>query len=561
MRTVFLGVAAPRPERDLVLLVLLGVAVFLGGLGLTPLANPDEARYAEIPREMLASGDFVTPRLNDVVYFEKPPLTYWSVAASMAVFGQNEFAARLPVALFALLGVVASYFLARELGGAMAGRWAAVILGSSLLYFALARVLLTDMVVSALITTTLVFFLLGVRTPPGRRRRWFFYGLYASAAAATLAKGLIGFLLPGAVMFVWLLVYHQWSRLRPFYLPSGLVLFAVITVPWHWLMAQRNPQWADFYFVHEHFQRFTTTAHQRVQPWWYFLPVVVFGLFPWSGLLWPALRGAWPKAWLQRAEKADVGFLLIWAGFILLFFSASQSKLIPYILPVLPPLAVLGGLALTGARAAEAQAFLLRTFLVVVTVLAVALLVIAAQPQRLAKLEHGESLRMFAVAMGGILLIGAAAVWRGLRQQRPAEALRVMLLTSGGFLAVLVFAAPALARSSTRDLARVARQEIAPADRVLHYREFFHDFTFYAGRPVGVVNGAGELELALDPHAARSGRFVDEAEFARLWREPRRLYVVARAENAEEWLSRAGTGGCILARSHGHVLFTNQAAR
>jgi len=547
-------------RRDLVLILLLGGLLFLSGLGGTPLANPDEARYAEIPREMLASGDFVTPRLNDVVYFEKPPLTYWCVAASMAVFGQNEFAARLPVALFALLGLVATYCLANELGGAEAGRQATLILGSTLLYFALARVLLTDMVVAALITAALAFFVKAVRTPPGRMRRLWFYGLYASAAAATLAKGLIGFLLPGAIMFLWLLIYRQWARLRPLYLPSGLALFAAIAVPWHWLVAVRNPQWAQFYFIHEHFQRFATTSHQRMQPWWFFLPIVVLGFFPWTGLLWPALKRAWPRGWARRAEGAETGFLLIWAGFILLFFSASHSKLIPYILPALPPLAILGGLALTGVHAGEARAFAVRTFLVIALVLGIALIAVASQPRLVAKLEHGEPVRSFARAMGAILLVGAGATWRLVRQSRAVSAMRLMLVTSAGFFCGLVLAAPALARSSTRDLARVVLQEIDPHDHIVHYREFFHDFTFYAQRPVGVVNGAGELELDLDRRAASSGRFIDEKAFARLWRGAEQVYVIARQENATEWLSQPGAGGYVLARSHGHVLFTNHAA-
>ena len=155
---------------------------------------------------MLAAGEWVTPRLDGVKYFEKPPLMYWAVAVCLTVLGPGEWSARAAPALLALGGVLLAYAAGRRLYGRRAGLLAAAILGTSLLYFALARILLLDMAVSVLLSATLFCFVLGVREPPGARRRWLFYGLYASAALATLCKGLMGFLLTGAVMFLWLLV-------------------------------------------------------------------------------------------------------------------------------------------------------------------------------------------------------------------------------------------------------------------------------------------------------------------------------------------------------------------
>ena len=270
-------------RRDLLALTLAFGALYLFLLGRLPLANPDESRYAEIPREMLAQGDWVTPRLNAVPYFEKPPLVYWTVGVSRVLFGPGEFAARLTPALFGLGAVLLTYAATRRLHGRTAGIAAAVVLGTSLLHFVLSRILLLDMAVSALIAATLFCFILAVREPAGPRRRALFLGLYASAALATLAKGLIGFLLPGAVMFLWLLIFNQWRRLLPMHLGAGLILFLAIAAPWHVLAAQRNPGWAEFYFIHEHWTRFTTTAHGRSAPFWFFVPVMLAGLFPWVG--------------------------------------------------------------------------------------------------------------------------------------------------------------------------------------------------------------------------------------------------------------------------------------
>ena len=209
-----------HPWWDVAALMVIFGLLLLFGLQDIALVNPDEGRYAEVPREMVASGDYVTPRLNGVLYFEKPPLVYWVIAGFIRVFGLGELSVRSVPALFALVGVLITYGATRRMAGRVAGLASAVVLGSSLLYFALGRVLLLDMAVSVLIGATLFCFILGVREPAstegkGNARRWFFYGLYLSAALATLAKGLIGFLLPGAVMCLWLLIFNQWSRLRP----------------------------------------------------------------------------------------------------------------------------------------------------------------------------------------------------------------------------------------------------------------------------------------------------------------------------------------------------------
>ncbi len=548
--------------RDLLVLAVL-FAVLLGlQLGSAPLANPDESRYAEIPREMVATGDWVTPRLNGVVYFEKPPLVYWVGAVLQEVFGANDWAMRAIPAGFGLAGILLTYAAARRLHGRTAGLLAAGGLGTSLLFFALSRVLLLDMPVAVLMSATLFCFLLGVREAPGARRRWLFYGLYASAALATLAKGLIGFLLTGAVMFLWLLVFNQWRRLLPLYLPTGLLLFAAIAVPWHVLAAQRNPQWAQFYFVHEHWERFTTTAHGRAEPWWYFGPVLLAGFFPWTGFLWPVLRerlkGGWTAA---RGANADAWFLALWAGFILLFFSKSQSKLIPYILPVFPPLAVLLGAWLAGIVAGQSTERLrwpLRIFGFFAGILGAALLIAALRPGTIRPEEIRLAVRDNAIP-GAVILItgGVASVWFS-RNRGVREALAAVAVTAAGFYAAVATAQDDFARSDTRSLAAYTMARIQPGDRIYHYRGFFHDFVFYARREVGTVAWKDELEIDIDPAAPASGRFVDEPEFRRQWAGPQRLWVVARREEAEPLFRDASFQFQLLAETRNHVLFSNR---
>ncbi len=547
-------------SRDLLLLALALGALLGFRLGGYPLANPDEGRNAEIPREMVARGDWVTPRLDGVNYFEKPPLMYWAVAAGLELLGPNEWAARAAPALFALAGVLLTYAAARRIHGRGAGLAAALVLGTSLLYFGLGRFLVLDTAVSVLMAATLFCFILGVREPPGRRRRWLFYGLYAGAALATLTKGLIGLLLPGAVMFLWLLLFDQWRRLRPFYLPTGALLFLAIAAPWHVLAALHNPTWVHRYFVYEHFERFLTPAAARPGPWWYFLPILLLGFFPWTGFLWAGFRDALPGGWARRRATADAWFFVTWAVAIFLFFSLSHSKLPPYILPVFPPLAVVTGawLARVPAAGAAQLRWGLRTFSFVCGLLAMALLVTVL---KIGLVIHdpvqARALRPCAWPMAAILLAGGiVAPWlahaRGTR-----AALGAMLATMALFYGGLTFAAPNIQKPGTRELALLVKARARAGDRVMHYHEFFHDFTFYAQRVVDVVAFKGELELEEDPAAAASGRFLSEAEFRRQWTGPGRIYVVARQQDVEELFADPAFHYHLLAATRDHYLFSN----
>jgi len=562
--------------QDLGWLTLIFGVLFFAHLGETALANPDEGRYAEIPREMVASGDYVTPRLNGVVYFEKPPLMYWAVAGMLKAFGPAEWAMRAPVALFALAGVLLTYAAARHWRGRTAALLAAAVLGSSLLFFVLGRILLLDMAVAVLMSATLFCFFLGMQAT-GPRRRWLFHGLYAAAALATLTKGLIGFLLPGAVMFLWLLIFNQWKRLRPLYLPSGIFIFLLIAAPWHLLVAQRNPQWASYYFVREHWERFTTTTHERMAPWWYFGPVLLLGLFPWTGCLWGALRESLRGGWARRRENADAWFLVTWAAFIFLFFSKSQSKLIPYILPVLPPLAVLIGVWLADKwQAGEGRGLCgaMRIFGLMASALGVGLLMALFKPGVISSAQQAADLRVGGVSAALTLLAAAVTVpWLVAQNRwRPAVVAAGALL--GGFYLLLGGLQDSIARTGTKELAAYVRAHAQPGDRVFHYYEFFHDFTFYAERSVGTVDWIGELEVDEDPVARSSGRFITRAEMLAEWNSPTRLLVVARkrhvvatpesiaaAERANEPMPLFGVPGFryhLLAESPGHYLFSNQ---
>jgi 4-amino-4-deoxy-L-arabinose transferase-like glycosyltransferase len=548
--------------RDLLLLVGLCAVLYGFQIGFAPLANPDEGRYAEIPREMLATNDWVTPRLDGVNYFEKPPLVYWVTAGSLKVFGQTEWPVRLVPALFALAGVLLTYATGRKLYGRAAGLGAGLVLATAGLYVGLARFVMLDMAMSVLMSASLFCFILAVREPPGARRRLLFYGLYASMALAVLTKGLMGFLVTGAIMFLWLLVFNQWRRLLPFYLPTGALLFLGIALPWHILAAQRNPTWVGRYLIYEHLLRYLTPAASRTAPWWYFIPVVLVGLFPWTGFLWPSLSESLRGGWAARKRNVDAWFFVLWAVFIFGFFSASQSKLPPYVLPLFPPLAILVGIRLAvawrGGRGRVEAGIVL--FTITCVLMATTMLALVFRPTLVHNFSEDQALllRPYVIAMAAILLAGAAMTPHFAQIRGPRAALCSLVTTMVLFFGTLSFAVPYITSGSTKPLAAIFNAQARPGDRIVHYHEFFHDFTFYAARVVDVAGEHGELELKEDAAARASDRFFDEAEFRRRWEGTTRLWVVAKKREVKKLFADPTFHYHLMGESSNHLLFSNQ---
>ena len=512
--------------RDLFLLTAL-ISLFFGFmLGNRPLSVPDEGRYVEIPREMVATGDYLTPRLNGVKYFEKPVLFYWLEGFSIKLFGLKGFALRLWPALFALTGCLVIYGSGLRLFGRRTGLISATVLATSLLYYALSRAIILDMPVSVLLSGALLCFLLGTHEPPGLRRRLFMWGFYSLAALAVMTKGLIGILIPGMVIGVWIILLGEWRVLKTMYLPSGLLLFLLIAAPWHILVDRANPEFFDFYFIHEHFLRYITKIHGRYKPAWFFVPVVLLGLFPWSAFLIQAVKHNLPPSWRERHEHRDTLFLLLWAGLVFLFFSASSSKLIPYILPVFPPLSLLIGRYLAeawdrrdfpGIRAGYA------VLLIVTLGLTVALIALPHYQASPDVQKLGKSPYMFAA----ILITGTAVTWFMSRRKNFRWAFLSLTVTTV-FFSIVVNAATSFAdMRSSKSLVVVLKQRLQPGDEVASYDTYYQDLPVYLERRITVVNWKGELEFGTTVEDT-SQWMVDETIFWKRWDGPSTIYMLAK---------------------------------
>jgi 4-amino-4-deoxy-L-arabinose transferase-like glycosyltransferase len=513
--------------KDLCVLFLLFGTTLFQFLGRIPLLEPDEGRYAEIPREMLEKADFITPYLNHVKYFEKPPLLYWLNSLSFSIFGQNEFAARFFPALCGLLGILLTYHVGRKVYGRREGFLAAIVLGTSVGYIAQSRMNIIDIPLTLCMTATLGFFLLAVRE--GERRKDFYYYLfYISAALTVLAKGLIGVVLPGGVIVLYVAVARKWRIFREMRLVTGGLLFLLVAAPWFVVVSLRNPEFARFFFIHEHFERFLTKVHGHYKPAWYFIPVLLGCMFPWSLFLPAAFRRLWSRR--NRAEESPTLFLAIWALVIFIFFSLSDSKLMPYILPVFPAVALLVGRTLSGFMEEG-----LRTARMDAHVTAISAFLLGLGTFLYPILVRNSKLEIEAViVLGSLLSIGGATAMVYMRKERAPDfvaALSAMSLLVAMAGPPFIFGRLA-ERKATPELAQIVKRNFREGDKIACYGWYQQGLPFYTGERVIVVGYKGELSFGSD-QGDNAAWFLSPDDFNRLWDSHVRVFTLIKKTDME----------------------------
>jgi 4-amino-4-deoxy-L-arabinose transferase-like glycosyltransferase len=393
-----------------VLIVATLYVCYFSHLGAIGFVGPDEPRYAWIARDMSETGDWVTPRLYGKPWFEKPPLIYWGAALSFKLFGVSEAAARLPSAISALLATLAVAWLALRLYGAETARWLLLLLPTTVGMIGFSHAAATDMPFSAMLTIAMVCaaVVLGLtrneNSPIIPQTPWlalilfgFFLGL------AVLAKGPAAIILSGGAVFFWAVLTKRWRDAFRLLHPAAIVAFCVTALPWYILCARRNPDFFRIFIIEHNFKRYLTPEFQHIQPFWFYLPVLLVAFLPWTALLfWTAIEGGARIAESKRISPHTL-FLLTWFLFVVLFFSLSRSKLPGYILPSIPPICLL----LTHACVAMASVYR-KSFRVIVLTAAVILFLLFALVRDLTPHISRTNEKFGVIAGWSLFLMGAA---------------------------------------------------------------------------------------------------------------------------------------------------------
>jgi len=502
-------------KKQLWWLIIAVALIWFANLEYRTLIKPDEGRYAEIPREMIASGDWTTPRLNDLKYFEKPPLQYWATAIAYTVFGEHQWSSRLWTGLTGFAGIFLVWFAGTRLFGREAGAYAALLLGSSLMYVLIGHINTLDMGVTFFITLSIVSMLIGqTRVVNSEQRNWMLLA-WAAMALAVLSKGLMGIVLPGAALFIYCITERDFRVLKRMHWISGLAVFLLIAAPWFYLVMKANPEFFGRFFIYEHYTRFTTKELNRYQPWYYFIPILLIGAVPWTLLMFDSLLRAWRRGRqpgrLFNAER----FLMIWAVFIYIFFSVSGSKLPSYLLPMFPALALL-----MGQRIAVMKERTLIWQIAPMVLVALAWLVLAANAGKFADTAQQAELYprfgSWMMVAGLFLLAGVLGGIYLLKRSRKGIAIVMLALCAllTGQIGLSGYNEVARDRSA-KHIAEAIRAEVKP--EVPFYSVLTYEWTlaFYLPQIFTLVQYQDEMSFGIQQEPQRWVPTI--AEFAKVW--------------------------------------------
>jgi len=533
----------PRPGRaaSLGAVIALAATLFLFHLGTYGLWEPDEARYAEIAREMLAAHDFVVPHLNYVPYVEKPPLLYWLTACSFAIGGLSEFAARLAPAAAALTTVLATWLFAARVFDYRRAMLAGAMLATAPLFAVMAQVLTTDMLLTSFVTVSLAAFFLA--WSEGGSWRWL---LYVAMALGTLTKGPVAIVLPvcaGSGFLLWqgspfpslgkgvrgLGFRRALTRFHPL---SGFLLTFAIAAPWFLIVSWREPGFAGFYFVGEHLHRFLKPNFEHAQALYFYFPVLILGFLPWS-ILAPFGR------WKASANRGARDFCLIAAAVIFGFFSLASSKLIPYILPAFPPLAIA---IADSVISSEEHARGARRF-AIAAMIALALIGVPMLAAPFAGLSapYLSMVRSALLAAGLIAIAGGAMAGLSIARGRVDAAPPLVVLTMAA--ALIAGSYGRLEAEPLRSYAGLCRSIAAraPGATLISYHRYVQSLPFYNRRRVIMAGAPSELNFGMEHSGDAANWFLaTDDELFRRWDAPGPKVLVIDESDLERLRPRLG---------------------
>ncbi len=524
---------ASDPRFLLTLLILAYLFLLLQGTRSLGFVEPSDARYAEVAREMIAGKDFLTPRMDGVLHVTKPPMAYWLAAAGMVVFGENSFGAHAGLAASACLVLFLTYLLGASEENRKSGILAASLLAAFPLFFFMGRILTTDMFVTAFVTGGVLLWC--KRIGGDISARWFSILFGLTAAGAFLTKGPIPFLYWALIMIPYSLWRDKGRSLKPLASPVLWMTAAACSAWWFVALGEAHPGLLHYLVSREAVEAAYSAKRFHPGPFYYYIPVLIAGIFPWWVVMWGGWKGA------RRAGK----LWWIWALLPVIVWSFFPAKLIPYILPTMPAFALLAAHSVLSLQVGGRRTWASTGILAAVVLAGAA--AVAVNPGRGAVLF----LPVILLAAAAFFALGAALSGA---TQRPGAALLLLVGAMG-----LVWAGiPSLAKEYApglklrRSLGMAIRSGLRPQDGILEYRTTLYSIPFYSGRLVAAYRNGFDARQYVGkrpPNMLRSDSHLQ----AYLALHPS-LWIVADRKYAPE-IRKRFPGASVVLREGNHVLY------
>ncbi len=553
--------------RDILGLTLLFLIFYLFWIGSYPFFIPDEGRYSEVAREMVATGDYITPRLNGVAFLDKPILYYWLQAIAVRLFGVKEWALRLFPAMLGVLGCIVTYICGRRLFSRRVGFLSAIILATTPLYFGGSHYANLDLEVAVFISCTLLFFMTGIQSED-KSRPYFFFAAYLSAALAFLTKGLIGIVFPMVILGSWMILLNRLALMKKLHLVCGVILFSIVVLPWYWLVQKANPAFLHYFFVTQQVTRFLSEGvFNNPTPFWFYVPIVLIGFFPWTSFFIQALGISIRNVIKDRYQHQIELFLLLWFSFVFVFFSIPQSKTITYILPVFPAAALLVGHVLsTFWETPKTKTIYWGVVILSLIGLLLAILFLALPHYQW--LEISTNLTPYLTTIAILFLISLSLAFFSLRQ----TTLRLLFTTCASIsslsLFILAMSTIYLNHDTAKPLIEELKLVMQPQEEVANYFKFYQDVPLYLGKRITLVANWDALNIAKRdnwvrelwygiPFQKTDDWLISEKTFFERWHNKKRMYAFVN-ENFFDQFKLYAKKYYFLGRYNDIILLSNQ---
>jgi 4-amino-4-deoxy-L-arabinose transferase-like glycosyltransferase len=558
---------------DVLLLSLFSTIYFFLFLGTRHLTIPDEGRYPEIAREMLNSGNWVTPTINGVPFLDKPIFYYWIEATSMKLFGVNTWAIRIPGALTGIIGILAIYLFGQRFYNRKTGLLAALVLASSPLYFLSAHYANMDLEVANFLWISFFFFILAIQYPwRSKSRRLYVYIAYLLAACACLTKGLMGIAFPAMAIGIWIIVTNNWRVILQMHIPEGIIIIAICVLPWGYLATLQNPDFLSFYFYYQQIHRFVGTGfNNSFGPWFYFA-VIFIAILPWSILI-PSniIEGLHALKTKQKQNNITL-LVLIWVISIFVFFTIPASKIIGYIIPIIAPLTLLIAISISRNISSPSKTFLVSLYIISILLMAMSLALIVFP---FIHTPFTTTLYQAFIPTGCILFLSGLYSFISTNRKKITSTITSIIIGMMIFNIASIIVVPVFDKKTSQPLTEKVLPLLKANSTIVSYETYQEDLPLLLNQKIYIVHDWHNPSLLKSDNWAREFRFgitqyqsthnmqwppyfITSQEFRNLWQNKPSIFVFTSKGNYNMLLNTLYPKPSIVATYRDNVVFTKK---